>query len=731
MTESLPQLGRYELLQRLATGGMGEIYLARTRGAGGFEKLVIIKKILPHLAERQEFITKFLDEGRTVVQLTHGNIVPVFDMGEENGEYFIAMEYVPGLDVRAILANLRKADERLSIAHALHIGAEVCKGLDYAHRKTDDQGRPLHIVHRDISPSNVLISREGEVKLIDFGIARAADKVAKTATGRIQGKCCYMSPEQARGKSLDARSDIFSTGLLIYEMLTLERPFDGRSDLESLELVRQCDISPPGVHRPAIPESIDRILQKALAQDPDDRYQNADALFVELQQALHHLGHTVTSHQLANALKPHFDDQIEPPSDSQPLDLDAALEQQLQAFDPDQSNPNTASLGLAWTATSASSTPVARPQGTDGNLIQSSPSPSSSSTLTDDSSSPNLYGRASVIVAVATAALFAILLLLEAIDTTEESATLDLESDPPGAQIILEGDALAGRSTPDTLTLNPGTHRIELQADGYEARQFRVDLDAGETRTLSPDDLRLTPAATPPRRFTIDASPSSTRLHIDGEAVGSLPIDLDLRPDESAELQFRHDDCRDYRTDLAGDRQRQRFFVELDCDEPDSNDVDAPTDQAPVQQADEPLPPIAISSDPADVDITWNDQHLGTTPLEVPRPDSTVDLVAHREGYVPLQKTLAPNELNEELILELEARPQGCLHFRALYPAHNRIAINDQWLDGRHMALRNHALPAGEHQITVHHPESDRRETFSVDIEPGDDCKVLTVWDED
>src|SRR5690554_2784135 len=202
MTDIVRTLGRYELHRRIAAGGMGEIFVAKSRGAGGFEKTVIIKTILPHLADEQEFVTKFLDEGRIVVNLTHGNIVPVFDMGEEKGEYFIAMEYVAGRDLRDILRHLNVSGRVLPVEYSLYILIELSKGLGYAHRKTDEQGVPLGIVHRDVSPSNVLLSREGEVKLIDFGIARATGKSSVTVSGRIQGKCCDRSREQASGTNV-------------------------------------------------------------------------------------------------------------------------------------------------------------------------------------------------------------------------------------------------------------------------------------------------------------------------------------------------------------------------------------------------------------------------------------------------------------------------------------------------------------------------------------------------
>ncbi|MFB6350450.1 MAG: serine/threonine protein kinase [Bradymonadaceae bacterium] len=311
MSDTPRKLGRYELVRRIAVGGMGEIYLARVSGTGGFEKTVIIKTILPHLAEEDEFVEKFLDEGRIVVNLTHGNIVPVFDMDEVDGEYFIAMDYVPGRDVREILKRLRERGEQMPPEIAAYIIAEVCEGLGYAHRKTDDEGEPLDIVHRDVSPSNVLISTEGEVKIIDFGIARAADRRAKTVTGRIQGKCCYMSPEQARGDELDHRSDIFSTGVVFYEMLTGVRPFEGDSDLKSLDLVRECDYEPPSFVDGSVPPRLDGIIDRALGETPDERYQRIEEMHVELMEFLADDGPPVTSTDVASFLEELFPEGLE------------------------------------------------------------------------------------------------------------------------------------------------------------------------------------------------------------------------------------------------------------------------------------------------------------------------------------------------------------------------------------------------------------------------------------
>jgi serine/threonine protein kinase len=237
--------GKYYLLERINVGGMAEVFKAKTFGVEGFERLLAVKRILPNIAEDEEFIAMFIDEAKIAVQLQHANIAQIFDLGKVEDSYFIALEYVPGKDLRSIFDRLRGRGEVMTIQQACHIIMQVCEGLDYAHNKRDAQGRELHLVHRDISPQNVLIGYDGEVKLIDFGIAKAAGKASKTQAGILKGKFGYMSPEQVRGLPIDRRSDIFSVGIVLYELLTNERLFVGESDFSTLEKVRNVEIMPP------------------------------------------------------------------------------------------------------------------------------------------------------------------------------------------------------------------------------------------------------------------------------------------------------------------------------------------------------------------------------------------------------------------------------------------------------------------------------------------------------
>jgi serine/threonine protein kinase len=202
--------GKYLLLERINVGGMAEVFKAKAFGVEGFERLVAVKRILPSIAEDQEFITMFVDEAKIAVQLTHANIAQIFDLGRVGDSYFIAMEYVHGKDLRAIFDRARKRGETVPVPMACYVAMKICEGLDYAHNKKDAAGRDLHLVHRDVSPQNVLLSYDGEVKVIDFGIAKAAGKAGKTQAGILKGKFGYMSPEQVRGLPLDRRSDIFA-----------------------------------------------------------------------------------------------------------------------------------------------------------------------------------------------------------------------------------------------------------------------------------------------------------------------------------------------------------------------------------------------------------------------------------------------------------------------------------------------------------------------------------------
>ena len=301
--------GKYFLLDRIAVGGTAEIFKAKSFGAEGFEKILAIKKILPHLARNKDFIKMLIDEAKIAVQLTHKNIVQVYDLGMVENDYFIAMEYIEGMNLRSITQRLKEMNKRLPLKDALYIVSEICGGLNYAHRKTDPEGKLWKIVHRDISPPNILLSLEGDVKIVDFGIAKAESKITETLTGVLKGKLAYMSPEQARCEDVDLRSDIFSTGIMLYELITNKDLFKRDSGLKSLEKIKKFNIEPEFLPE-NIPKELRLILLRALQKQPSKRYQSAKDLEVDIKNFMHSARLESDPDQLANLLRSIFKKEI-------------------------------------------------------------------------------------------------------------------------------------------------------------------------------------------------------------------------------------------------------------------------------------------------------------------------------------------------------------------------------------------------------------------------------------
>jgi len=300
--------GPYRLLERVAVGGMAEVFRAKRSGVEGFEKVVAVKRILSHLSDNKEFVDMFVDEAKMVAGLTHPNIVQIFDLGRIDRSYYIAMEYVHGRDLRTILRRAKERRVAVPLELSAFVASRVCAALEYAHRKRDEAGAPILLVHRDVSPQNILLSFEGDVKLTDFGIAKAASKATITDKGALRGKLLYMSPEQAWGKPMDRRSDIFSLGIVFYEMLTGQKPFLGTSEMSILDTVRECRVAPPISVNPAIPEKMERVAMKALERDPEVRYQDAGEMHRDLERVLHERQPT-TPRDVTLLLEQLFDEQ--------------------------------------------------------------------------------------------------------------------------------------------------------------------------------------------------------------------------------------------------------------------------------------------------------------------------------------------------------------------------------------------------------------------------------------
>jgi serine/threonine-protein kinase len=305
------RFGKYTLIDRIAVGGMAEIFLARQAGLEGFEKTIVIKRIRPHLSKQPSFVKMFLNEAKLAAQLNHPNIVQIYDLGKINESYFIAMEYIFGRDMRRIIPKADTLGIPFPMVYALKIASSVCEGLYYAHQKVDLYGNPLNIVHRDVTPENIFVSFDGTVKVLDFGIAKAANQIEQTRAGEIKGKLSYMSPEQCLGRQLDNRSDLFSLGVVLYEWLTGFKLFTGDSEVAILKSITEGKIYAPSYFKADIPEAVEAILMKALEKDRDRRYQTAWDMQYDIDQFLSQYEFTPSNIHLSNFLKQLFNDELE------------------------------------------------------------------------------------------------------------------------------------------------------------------------------------------------------------------------------------------------------------------------------------------------------------------------------------------------------------------------------------------------------------------------------------
>jgi serine/threonine protein kinase len=302
----------YEILAKLATGGMAEIFLARGASTAGIERYVVLKRVLRERATDAAFVRMFLDEARLAAQLQHPNIAQVYDIGKLGDSYFFTMEYVHGETVRALLHRSHGLRRPIPIASVLTVAAGAAAGLHHAHGRIGMDGTPLGIVHRDVSPSNLMVSYEGNVKLVDFGVAKAAHQSVETRSGTVKGKIAYLSPEQCRGRNIDRRSDLFSLGIVIWEMLTTERLFRQPSDFETMAAIVNTPTDPPSTRRPDVPPELDALALKLLAKEPADRYQTADELLEHIEHIAVRTGSALSTAGLGRVIRELFGQRPEP-----------------------------------------------------------------------------------------------------------------------------------------------------------------------------------------------------------------------------------------------------------------------------------------------------------------------------------------------------------------------------------------------------------------------------------
>jgi serine/threonine-protein kinase len=467
------RFGKYTLIRKLATGGMAELFLAIQKSVAGFEKLLVIKRILPARTQDRAFIEMLLHEARIAATLSHPNIVQIFDVGAVDGTYFIAMEHVHGEDLRSVVRQMKKRNVvEFPLEHALSIVLGMCAGLAYAHEKRDLDGTALNIVHRDISPQNVVITFTGDVKIVDFGIAQSdAQLQENTTSGKLKGKIPYMSPEQARAEVVDWRSDIFAAGVMLFELTTGKRLFKGPSELETLKLICERDYPLPSQVRLGYPSELENIVMRALAKDRTQRWQSAREMQAALEELVRRERLPVSTIALSQFMQGLFEDKLASQKE--------ALLQGKQLADIialEQGADSTSSLDLRNSSTSAGA--AAR-------------------TIPNGGAARRRRGRAGLVVgALSAVAAIAIGVgtmswakhrhvetppAAMAADTPTSApgrGALAIASDPPGASIVVNGES-TGQTTPSALAkLALGTpYTITLKKAGFQ--------DAAQTVTLT------------------------------------------------------------------------------------------------------------------------------------------------------------------------------------------------------------------------------------------------------
>jgi len=529
--EFKPQIfGKFFLLQRLAVGGMAEIFRARVPGAGGFEKELVVKRILPARAQDAGFIKMLVNEAKLTVQLTHSNITQVYECGTIDKTYFISMELVNGTSMKEMMQAFSRAGAAITPEQAIYLVLQLLQGLDYAHRKTDGQGNPLSIVHCDVSPDNALVSWEGEVKLLDFGIARAATGLSNYKEGMLMGKLGYVAPEQAAiEKTWDHRVDLFAAGIILYELLTKQKPFPRATDVESLVQSRKAKVVPPTSIDPRLPKEIDAIAKRALAYDPEKRYPDARSFAEALVDVLFPTPHSAIQDLLGRQMQQVFAERVQR--------LRAA-----RAHDPliMKVLTNAAVHAAEYQGISAAGTPApgafaAAPTAEVVEPRWASPPPEPTPRSTSRRRTPRPQTVLKNGIRVSTAVLVGLVTAvvgaagLHYAQNWYRPGVVLVTSDPAGADVLLDG-ARTGQVTPAVLEGVRLAEAHEVALSGASVRAVTLSIRGRPGQLVARVHARLESAL---GDVTIASEPSGASVRLDGKPVGTAPVTLrGLRLDE-------------------------------------------------------------------------------------------------------------------------------------------------------------------------------------------------------
>ncbi|MCA9538092.1 MAG: protein kinase [Myxococcales bacterium] len=686
--------GKYILLERISVGGMAEVFKAKAFGVEGFARCVAIKRILPHLAEDPRFVEMFINEARVAVQLNHANIAQVYELGRHENDHYIAMEYISGKDLLSLHQYARRTGDRLPVPLAVYVAAKVSEGLGYAHRKTGPDGQPLGIIHRDISPQNVLLSYEGAIKLIDFGIAKARIHSHQTQAGVLKGKFGYMSPEQITGKAVDQRSDIFALGTVVHEMLTGERLFFGDNDFLTLEKVRAAQVEPPSRYNPDVPPVLDEIILRALARDPGARYQSASQLADDLARYLHTSGNGVSSKAMTEWMRSRFIKDIaeeeakdehfarlilsaegelyeeaqseedatalwDPMTEMNAGEDDSAPPPHMPADNPSLTAPTPLMMSQEMPSlTTPSPVPSAmmpkatpRPAGLAAAMAQVMPADGDATTrdaLTPPPQTAQMLppgrrgARRDLIIALCVLGLAGVLGIgayhLLTAEPAGPAPSMIVNVQPTDAlQISFDGTYVRNESPLVVQSTTPGAHALKITRDGYKDYEQTVELVAGERKEL---DIELQRADTSPGRLIVTVKPTDAKVQIDDKDMSpeQLAAGVELPSGQPLLLRATRADYRPSNQTVvleAGESRQLSLIMQ-------------PTDGT-----------LMIDSEPIG-NVYINDRMVGRTPFNNSKIDLSgpVKVRVVTEGYKAFEQTVDFGDTRfQHLEIKLEKGP--------------------------------------------------------------------------
>ena len=507
--------GKFFVLQRLAVGGMAEIYRAKVVGAAGFEKELALKRILASRSQDQGFIKMLVNEAKLTAQLTHSNIAQIYECGAVDGAYFISMELVYGVSLKEAMSAFARAGSTLTPEQAIFIVLQLLQGLDYAHRKTGAEGEPLRIVHCDVSPDNALISWEGELKLLDFGIARAAAGLSNYKEGMLMGKLGYVAPEQASiEKTWDHRVDVFAAGIILYELLTHQKPFPKATDVESLIASRRAKVAPPSALDDRIPKEFDGILARALACDPDERYPNARAFADALVDVLFPTPHSSIQDLLGRQMRQVFAERIARLRAARAHD---ALILKVLQHVVEQQGPGVA----------AAPQPPSAPDPVPVADVDAAHVPHLAASAPSRGRPPSQRARRGIAPwkAVALAAAAAVLAGAGtwAAELWLKPGVLVVTSDPPGARVTVDGRAVAA-PTPTVVENLDLTQPVSVIVSANDRRSVTLAVEPELGKSVRRVHATLLPAL---GSILVDSEPSGAEVRIDERVAGVTPLRVD------------------------------------------------------------------------------------------------------------------------------------------------------------------------------------------------------------